>query len=216
MKRPRLTPPTLLSDTIIERITSEVAATGKAQIVRDSHCPGLRLVVLHSRAPVWMLILFNPGGRKEERLLGRYPHINTTQARAKGWDIRLRLKGPERHERPSWGGTLERLIFQYEGCSASHIAKLRSHFCYAFKPFLFLQLRKLDQLEVQRHIDTYDGPGGMRALVPHLNAMLSQAAAQGLIARSSTVFVAPKARNKVELARLRSQQDLETSLKKGR
>jgi len=204
MKRPRLSPPSLLSDSVIERITTEVHTTGQAQIIRDSHCPGLRLVVARSSNLRWTLVTLNHQGRKEEHILGHYPRVTIAQARAKGWNLRLRIQMPESYVRPTSGITLAKLIFQCEGFAVAvpYLAQLRARLCHAFRPFLFLPWSGVDRLEIQKHIDAYSSPGNMRQLLPPFQAMLLWAEEQGLIAMSGVVLVPPKARNAAELARL--------------
>ena len=153
----------------------------------------------------WTLVTLNHQGRKEEHILGHYPRVTIAQARAKGWNLRLRIQMPKSYIRANSGITLEKLIFQCEGFAVAvpYLAQLRSKLCHAFQPFLFLPWSRVDRIEIQKHIDTYSNPGNMRQLLPSFQAMLWWAEERGLIAKSGVVLVPPKARNAAELARLR-------------
>jgi hypothetical protein len=208
MRRPRLPPPLLLSDAIITGITSEVSATGKAQIIRDAQCPGLHLLVVHSRAPLWTLTCLNHNRRREVHTLGNYPRVGVTQARAKGWNLRMRRKLLEMPKVTTSQMTLGRLIFLYDGHPASNKSEMRDRLCHIFEPFLFTPWSKIDWEKIQDHIDTYSGPGSLRRYFYLFRGMLLWAEEQGLVAQAYAGLVPPKARSKAELQRLQSRRDV--------
>jgi hypothetical protein len=75
MRLSRRSPHETISETVIAAAVTEARETGRTQIVADTLCTALRLVVTPSANPRWLLFCYNKDGRLEKSSLGRYPKI---------------------------------------------------------------------------------------------------------------------------------------------
>jgi hypothetical protein len=172
-----------ISETVIAAVVNKARETGRTQIVADSRCTALRLVVTSSADSRWLLFCYDKVGKLKKSSLGRYPKIGVEEARERAWKFRLQAKGIARPRRSTSNITLEKLIILYENSheTSVHWGKLRDRIIYALRPFVFRPWMKIGLNELQKYIDSYPSPGGMEKVLMAVKTIVAWAQEGGII-----------------------------------
>jgi hypothetical protein len=183
MRLSRRSPREAISEATIAAMMIEASATGRTQIVADTRCTALRLVVTPSANSSWLLFCYHKDGRLNQSLLGRYPKIGVEEARKRAWELRLQVKG---HARLRWNTpdiTLERLIKLYENsCATSvHWGRHKDAVIHALASFAFRPWGKVDSEELQDYVDNYPSPGGMVTALKTVKTIVAWGHESGII-----------------------------------
>jgi hypothetical protein len=163
MRLSRRLPHEAITETVIASVIAEARETGRTQIVADTRCTALRLVVTPSADPRWLLFCYDKNGRLEKNSLGRYPRIGVEEARKKAWELRLQVKGIVRQRRSTPDLTLERLMQLYEDSCTTSVrwGRLKDNVIHTLRPFAFNSWAEVDLDELQEYIDSYPSQGNM-------------------------------------------------------
>jgi hypothetical protein len=199
-------PRVVISEAVIAAVVTEARETGRTQIVSDSRCTALRLVVTRPPMdPRWLLYCYNEDGRLEKTSLGHYPRMGAEEAREKAWKLRLRVKGIARPRRSGPDVTLEKLIILYENSheTSVHWGRQKDRIVHAFRPFVFRPWAKIDTKELQEYIDSYPSPGNMEKALQAVRAIVAWGKGSGIIDISMNTLTRPKARSRSDAGRRR-------------
>jgi hypothetical protein len=189
-------PALIISEAVVGAHVIKARRTKKMQVIADSQCRGLRLIVRPSADPNWLLFCYRADGKLEKRTLGSYPKISIEEARKRAWKCRLQVKGLDRPRKQSSSITLEKLFILYEDtCRVSDWwGRKKGTVFFVLKPFVFQPWTRLSWHRLQEYIDGYESPGTMHSAVYALNKVLAWAEERGIIAESAQRLIPPKAR----------------------
>lgn len=195
MRCTRRSPCEAISEAVIAAAVTEARETGRTQIISDSRCTALRLVVTPSTDPCWLLFCYDKDDRLEKSLLGRYPRMGVEEAREKAWKLRLQVKGIAKPRRSTHNITLEKLVILYENSHATSVSwgRQKDRIVYALEPFAFRPWATINPKELQEYIDSYPSPGSMEKVVQAVKAIVVWGQKSGIIEMSMNTLTPPKA-----------------------
>jgi hypothetical protein len=205
MKLSSRRPREAISEAVIAAVVTEARETGRPQVVADSQCTALRLVVTPLADPRWLFFCYNKDGRLEKSSLGRYPRVGVEEAREKAWRLRLQVKGISGRRSGAPDITLERLLMLYEHSRTTSIywGRQKDKVVYVFKPFLFHSFAAIDLRKLQKYIDNYPSPGAMRSALRQVKTIVTWGKGSGIINISMNTLTPPKARSRSDAGRRR-------------
>ena len=190
MKLSRRSPREAISEDTIAAVVTEASATGRTQIVADTQCTALRLVVTPSADSSWLFFCYDKDGRLNKSLLGRYPKIGVAEARKRAWELRLQVKGYARSTCSTPDITLAKLMHLYEdGCaSARWLGRRKDAAIHTLAPFAFRSWGEINPDELQKYIDSYPFPGGMLTALKTVKTIVAWGHKRGIIRMSTNTL----------------------------